>query len=353
MNINPASPLQSQSASVQPAESIATSPSFGAPPHPPAHASAAQSGTLSSTGDASARRLRAALPALVEAHLPLHEAITCGDYRAVIDYLDAGVDPGQTNANGVTPLMLAVLAGDHDIIEKLLDYGADTRSRDGSGNTVLHLAVTRGDLATLAVLIETAGPDLDINATARRNMTPLHLATQAGDREKIDVLVGSGRVRPNLRNFDGKAALHTAAEAGAVNLVETLMQVPGIDLNCRSVTGSTPLMHAAAGNTQNHYNAVHTLLMAPQINVNLRDERGHSALHQAVYCNDVATTVELLTHPGIEPEAAYPMLVSPGLIRDEVLPAYRAARGVPVSVTDAEFLEIERVRRDAARIAQQ
>ena len=418
MNINqpPASPRQNFPARAVPVESIATSPSLDAPPNPPVQAADRQPGSPSTQGSAVAGRLRAALPVLVEGSLPLHAAIVDKDYARVVDHLAAGMGVNQCDANRTTPLMLAVQANDHEIVQKLFEYGAaaSVNFQDGHGNTVLHLAVTSGDLSMLNIVVGTAGDALDINATARRNMTPLHLAARIGDGDKVAVLVHSGRLRPNLRNLDSKTALHLAAQDGHVNAVRTLMQVNGIDRNCLTVSGAsalhmaassgyvdivtmlaaaspadvnrpdgqgktalhraaqaghpaailallnvqginpnaatrfgdTPLMLAAGRDTREHDDVVRALLTAPGINVNQPDADQYPALHRAVLSGTVEMVGALLSHPGVDPAAALPLLQFPGQVRDRILPLYRVARGVPAHVSDAHFLAAELVHDD-------
>lgn len=140
------------------------------------------------------------------------------------------------------------------VVKNLVDSFDIITNTDGQGNTSLHVAAYRGHLAVVEFLINES-PSL----TSMSNYygdTFLHLAV-AGfktpgfrrlDRQ-IELMkhLLHGKLLNvqeiiNLRNNDGKTALHLAVtENVQCDLVELLMSVPSINLNITDEDGFTPL----------------------------------------------------------------------------------------------------------------
>ncbi|KAL5997355.1 hypothetical protein ACLOJK_008285 [Asimina triloba] len=140
------------------------------------------------------------------------------------------------------------------IIKELIRSFDVIMSRDNQGNTGVHIAAYRGHLSVVEVLLQ-ASPSV-ANLTNNVGDTFLHMAVSGFrtpgfrrvDRqiELMKQLVGGNIVNLqeiiNLRNIDGRTALHMAVIGNIhSNLVELLMSVRSIDLNIRDVDGMTPL----------------------------------------------------------------------------------------------------------------
>ncbi|KAA0061025.1 hypothetical protein IC582_006737 [Cucumis melo] len=168
-----------------------------------------------------------------------------GDCPDVLIYRDS---------QGSTILHTAAGRGQIEVVKNLVDSFDIITNTDGQGNTSLHVAAYRGHLAVVEFLINES-PSL----TSMSNYygdTFLHLAV-AGfktpgfrrlDRQ-IELMkrLLHGKLLNvqeiiNLRNNDGKTALHLAVtENVQCDLVELLMSVPSINLNITDEDGFTPL----------------------------------------------------------------------------------------------------------------
>eukprot|EP00667_Euglena_gracilis_P035142 EG_transcript_63812 len=75
-------------------------------------------------------------------------------------------------------LLAAVSEGDAEEVRAALAGGADASGVvPGSGDTALHVACRRGCAVAVALLLQV---DVDVNATNKAGLTPLHEACQAG-----------------------------------------------------------------------------------------------------------------------------------------------------------------------------
>jgi ankyrin repeat protein len=79
----------------------------------------------------------------------------------------------------------------------------------------------------------------------------------------------------NTTNFRGMTGLSQAAKNGHENVVQLLLQIPGIDVNLRCKSGMNPLLLATR---RSQWNVVDLLLKEKTTDVNIRDESGWTSL---------------------------------------------------------------------------
>ncbi|CAM8912712.1 unnamed protein product [Rhodiola kirilowii] len=187
----------------------------------------------------------------------LHAAARGGFLEMVKEILSNGGDVlSYRDHQGSAVLHSAASKGQVEVVKDLVaSFGLDPISKDNQGNTALHVAAYRGHLAVLDALLLIAPSSAYV--TNRNGDTFLHMAV-AGFKtpgfhridkqvELLKSLVSGGAVDNmreivNVRNMDGRTALHVAlAENIPSEVVELLMAVPSIDLNCRDNNGMTPL----------------------------------------------------------------------------------------------------------------
>ena len=84
--------------------------------------------------------------------IPLTNAVTSGDERAVSALLAEGADVNETTSGGQTPLILAVIFGHTHIVKQLVRAGADPEQRDNLGLNAIEWAQRRGLTEALDVL---------------------------------------------------------------------------------------------------------------------------------------------------------------------------------------------------------
>ncbi len=181
--------------------------------------------------------------ARVYRHAPKTEKTTKEQTSQVILEIS---DASLSNKAGYTPLHHAVLTGDIDAIRGVLMLNVDTNAqRTADGASALHLATQLGNKEAVEALL---GSGADKRPKNHLGSTPLHLAAQDGDEVLVEILLDKQNVN-DMRN-DGGTALHLAAQGGHHNIVNLLLR-KGANLEAKSQEGWTPLQIAAsAGNTE-------------------------------------------------------------------------------------------------------
>jgi cytohesin len=178
-----------------------------------------------------------------------------------------------------TVLHWAALGGCAKIVRHLLRHGAegDIHARDDEGRTPFHYAAEYGHVAAMRILAERGA---DINAVDEEGNTALHLMMMNGKPAPDDWCVPALKtmfklgVDTEVRLFeDGKTALHIAVlnQRDSV-FIETLLKEGGMNLDCRTVEGRTPLSCAVEKGDMH----VFKMLREAGADVGTRDEQGRS-----------------------------------------------------------------------------
>lgn len=137
----------------------------------------------------------------------LREASSTGRYNDLEAAIRAGANPQNRNNYGVTPLHLASLFGHSKIVSKLIRVGANPDQADD------------------------------------RDFTPLMHASFNCNPRTVYALA-KAHANPNRSNHVGQTALMNAAEQACPQVVEILLQMPGIDVNARNIYGKTAYDYA-------------------------------------------------------------------------------------------------------------
>ena len=84
--------------------------------------------------------------------IPLTNAVTSGDEKAVSALLANGADVNETTGGGQTALILAVIFGRTNLVRLLMNAGADPQLRDNLGLNAIEWAQRRGLTEAVAIL---------------------------------------------------------------------------------------------------------------------------------------------------------------------------------------------------------
>ena len=84
--------------------------------------------------------------------IPLTNAVTSGDEKAVSALLANGADVNETTGGGQTALILAVIFGRTNLVKLLMKAGADPQLRDNLGLNAIEWAQRRGLTEVVAIL---------------------------------------------------------------------------------------------------------------------------------------------------------------------------------------------------------
>ena len=179
-----------------------------------------------------------------------------------------------------------------DLKKVLLNAGADPNIADTDGETCLHDAA-RKDCCTeaLQAIISHGG---DVNATNKKNVTPLMLACMKANKDAINVLLNAG-VDPNIVNAGGDTCLHDAAWNDCCTEVFQAIISHGGDVNATNKNNVTALMPARR---KANKDAINVQLNAGA-DPNIADAGGNTCLHDAAW-NDCCTEVlqAMISHGG-------------------------------------------------------
>ncbi len=234
---------------------------------------------------------------------PLLWAATLGSAEAVELLLNAGANPNEANALGITPLIAA--STEADKVKLLLAAGADVKAKSKAGQHAL-AASAAGYRSTEAVkLLLAAGAP--VNERSSRGSTPLLAALASncvGDTVRALLAAGADAKASDGANF---GAVHGAISCEPDLLRDILRR--GAQVNQQNsfsgavkhgdiqLKGLSPLMLAAA-----HYDAAKVkMLLDAGADVKAKDVRGMTPLMFAVSSeNQDPAVVKLLLAKGAD-----------------------------------------------------
>ena len=257
------------------------------------------------------------------------------DKRCVGELVLAGASVTAEENFGRTPLMMLIEVGSGDVRQldfglELVKRGADANTRDEKGRTLLHMCsgiLKHGDVAVedqcSSIVNELTQLGADLDARTVDGKTPLHFATENGQKETVCQLIKLGAnvnavdnhgrtaliislekshfdisltlisagTDVNMSCEDSETALHRAAKDGHSNLVQDLVKACAGTEACDN-HGNTPLLLAAKnGHT-------HTLcaLVDAGAAVDACNRYGETAVHLAAKNGHTVTVVQLAAY---------------------------------------------------------
>ena len=122
-------------------------------------------------------------------HYADNEECSEGVLKTIIDHR---TDVNATSKQTETALMCTCEKGNVDIINVLLNAGANPNIADANDSTCLRHA-TRNDCCT-EVLQAIIRHGIDVNATNKKNISPLMIVCVKGNKDAINVLFNAGAV---------------------------------------------------------------------------------------------------------------------------------------------------------------
>jgi uncharacterized protein len=176
-----------------------------------------------------------------------------GDQKAVLLFLESGVDINTRDEHGWTPLMISTFNGREEIALLLIRSGADVNAKDTAGYGPLHWAAFNGFSEVVKLLVEKRA---SVNAVSKHGLTPLLQAATRGHLVTVGQLIAGG-ANVNLASNDGWTPLHKAAANGHTEIVKLLL-AKGADRDSEYQDGTTALSIA----TKNKHADIVALLSA-------------------------------------------------------------------------------------------
>ena len=122
-------------------------------------------------------------------------------------------------------------------------------------------------------------------------VTPLHLAAESGDVDKVRELLQSGEYNVNCTDSNGRTPLHYACIGGNKNLVQTLIRDYKADIKAKDSGDNTPLNVAAMNGKKDI-----TLFLFNEFesDINAKDSSGMTLIHKACQGGDVSLVQTLI-----------------------------------------------------------
>ncbi|KAJ3087858.1 Nuclear factor NF-kappa-B p105 subunit, partial [Phlyctochytrium bullatum] len=231
-------------------------------------------------------------------------------------------DVNAADLDGATPLNLAIRRGKAELVDRLLLANADINVMDAAKHSALYYACKHSEHEMARVLLEKrkaaaaaaaaaspkpmprkprtamsrspssngfpsaggmygAPPQVDIlNAADRFGYTPLLLTCELGDPVMLDILLQYGADTTKCTKA-GKTALHLAVQAGNVDVVTKILQLPVADVQASDARGLTPLHIAASHHRLDLLQLLESHSSRSALAFSLVDDRGRTPLHAA------------------------------------------------------------------------
>ncbi|KAK7093341.1 E3 ubiquitin-protein ligase MIB2-like [Littorina saxatilis] len=239
------------------------------------------------------------------------------DEEIALMLLDKGADPFGLDESRHTHMHIAAMRNWPRLTKALADRGVDVNAVDDFSDTALHIATRKPSYDVIEVLL--AIPSIDLSIKNINNCPALHQACSDGIARAVDMLLDrdKSQVDRMIRTYTalhhaahsdhadcvrllvlkggadvnrgGAPPLNLACVRGMYRAAEALMEL-GADINCRDVSGNTPLHHVMDGRrVEDHFGqqsdqeiqvrvALACLLVSNGALVDIKDSEGRTPL---------------------------------------------------------------------------
>ena len=143
------------------------------------------------------------------------------------------------NDNGKPPLNAALEAKDEDAAEALLDGGDDPNEVDGHGWNALHMAALKG--CRLPLFHRILGMIHNVNAGDNDGWTALMYAARYNHMDMVVSLMNHPGIDLNVQNRNNSTALHWAVDHNRPAIVAQLVSDDRVDTSLKGTFNDTPL----------------------------------------------------------------------------------------------------------------
>lgn len=176
----------------------------------------------------------------------------------------------------------AAIMGQVDIVQYLVNYFGHNLDPNAGGRQfgrgAFSIAAANGRVDVVKFLLEWKSTEPNLQTPWKRQ-TPLFTAAVDGNEEIVEALTGCERVGLDISDVHGTTPLAAAAETGRGRIVRLLLNVSRpVDPNSVDENGQTPLLNAALFGD---LDVVELLLDAPGIDPQFKDSEGRTPLELA------------------------------------------------------------------------
>jgi ankyrin repeat protein len=214
--------------------------------------------------------------------------------------IDANANVNAVDQDGDTPCHRAAFCGYGKALEIMIATGANVHARNSMGRTPLFHAQ---NASVMSMLI---AANADVNAVDADGNSPCHAVCERCSDESNVVsqlaLLRAAGAKMDVKNNDGKTALHFAADLCGIDVLAVLIDAK-LDVSARDVKGNTVWHCAVEGDRVE--NLKFLLDYSDGWNrINVRNADGQTMLYCATSMNRAQTAmVEFLLGAGADPQA--------------------------------------------------
>ena len=232
----------------------------------------------------------------------LHVCAWFGLEGIVSKLLDEGLNVNSTDPHyRQTALIYACRRGQSATVATLLKRGADVNHYSQRDDVALFEAVDNGAVEIVELLLTDKKLDVNARHPRRFNRTALMLAAQTGKLQIVNALLNRPGIELDQKDLEGNTALSLATIAGQYEIVMALSEHPGVDINSQNSLGSTVLILAATAKTGRRETEAKILiaeyLLMQDADTSIKDyEGGGSAILRAVDAGNEAMVKLLLEY---------------------------------------------------------
>ena len=203
------------------------------------------------------------------------------------------------DGRGNTPLHYAASCGCIKSVQILVSYYKSVNIQNSDGDTPLHLSIksSYGNLGPVREILQHESCNASIvNA---QNETALNTASQYGKLDSAEVLLSTGKCSPeNIKEaIEVNLLLHQAVASNRLELVKTLLQVPGCNINGFNSDGETPL-HVAC---RSGFEVFKLLTTDSRCDLNAQNKYGFTPLHITIASGQLEKYHLLITNVDCNP----------------------------------------------------
>jgi ankyrin repeat protein len=203
----------------------------------------------------------------------LHLAAAKGNLAVAELLVKAGADLAARTEQRLTPLHEASISGYPELVRFLLAEGAVASLADADGQTALYSAMPR-HMAVIDAFLENG---VDLASASENGISPLHMATIAGNTDIIKFLLEKGADINLPSELTGSSALLMASSRGKLDIVRFLLSREA-DTGSKNLDNRTALYLAA---NEGHYEVVQALLRKGPMQLYTEDRYGATPLFAA------------------------------------------------------------------------
>jgi N-acyl-D-amino-acid deacylase len=254
----------------------------------------------------------AAAPPLLRDVRPLAAAVLRRDLPRIRQLVDAGADPDERDAQGMSPWMWAVNFQDNEALTLLLSRVPSISGTDVVGRRRLAMAASLNNVIAARALLDKGVP---VDSPAVDGATPLLIAAESGYTTLMEILLAAG-ARPNAQDQHGDTPLMAAARIGSIDAARLLLRTRA-DPNQRDHASRTALHWAARSGRVDMVR----LLLDAGANVDVVDDTGRTPMAYASEKSQAAVSSALRAKGAREtPATAIPGASTPREAVEKALP---------------------------------